>query len=157
MLSPSHIVFEFPPAPFGFVVTAVDRCPDYAHHFRPAITLKHPRTEEITEARLFEPMGYLTPLQPIPLSNPFLSCLSPNFYPLLCPSGKALRDAGLPQNTLVVSIMRESETVFPHGDTSLRPGDTVIIMADPASERALREFLGDLKKAGSHSPTHMKI
>ncbi len=72
-------------------------------------------------------------------------------------TGKALRDAGLPPNTLVVSIMREGETVFPHGNTSLRQGDTIIIMADPASERALREFLGDLKRAGSDSPSHMKM
>jgi CIC family chloride channel protein len=64
-------------------------------------------------------------------------------------SGKTLRDAGFPPNTLVVSIMRQAETVFPHGDTRLEPGDVVVVMADPASERALREFLGDMKKAGS--------
>ncbi len=72
-------------------------------------------------------------------------------------SGKTLRDAGLPPNTLVVSVMRQTEAVFPHGDTRLKPGDTVVIMADPASERALREFLGDLKKAGTDSPTHIKM
>jgi CIC family chloride channel protein len=62
-------------------------------------------------------------------------------------AGKTLRDAGFPPNTLVVSIMRQAGTVFPHGDTRLEPGDIVVVMADPASELALREFLGDIKKA----------
>jgi CIC family chloride channel protein len=62
-------------------------------------------------------------------------------------AGKSLRDAGFPPSTLVVSIMRQSETVFPHGDTRLQPGDIVVIMADPDRERALREFLGDVDKA----------
>jgi chloride channel protein, CIC family len=62
-------------------------------------------------------------------------------------AGKTLRDAGFPPNTLVVSVMRQAEAVFPHGDTRLEPGDTVVVMADPASERALREFLGDITKS----------
>jgi CIC family chloride channel protein len=62
-------------------------------------------------------------------------------------AGKTLREAGFPPSTLVVSIMRQSETVFPHGDTQLQPGDIVVIMADPDRERALREFLGDVDRA----------
>lgn len=62
-------------------------------------------------------------------------------------AGKTLREAGLPPNTLVVSIMRQAETLFPHADTRLASGDLIVIMADPASEKALHEFLGDLKKA----------
>jgi chloride channel protein, CIC family len=67
-------------------------------------------------------------------------------------AGKTLREAGLPPNTLVVSIMRQAETVFPKGDTRLDPGDIVVIMADPASETALREYLGDLKRTGADHP-----
>ena len=62
-------------------------------------------------------------------------------------AGKTLREAGFPPNTLVVSIMRQAETVFPNGDTRLAPGDTVVVMSDPASEKFLREFLGDVKKS----------
>lgn len=64
-------------------------------------------------------------------------------------AGKTLREAGFPPNTLVVSIMRQAETVFPNGDTRLAPGDTVVVMSDPASEKFLREFLGDVKKVRS--------
>lgn len=58
-------------------------------------------------------------------------------------AGKMLRNAGFPANTLVVSIMRQAETVFPHGNTRIEPGDMVVVMADPGSESALRTFLGD--------------
>jgi CIC family chloride channel protein len=69
-------------------------------------------------------------------------------------AGKTLRDAGFPPSTLVVSIMRQSETVFPHGDTQLQPGDIVVIMADPDRERALREFLGDVDRAAFDRNAH---
>lgn len=72
-------------------------------------------------------------------------------------AGKTLSDAGFPPNTLVVSIMRQAETVFPHGNTRLKPDDVVVVMADPASERALREFLGDIRKAGPDSKTGIKV
>jgi CIC family chloride channel protein len=57
--------------------------------------------------------------------------------------GKTLRTAHFPPDTLVVSIIRRSDTIFPHADTRLEPGDTVVVMADPAGEAALRSFLGD--------------
>jgi len=68
--------------------------------------------------------------------------------------GRTLGNAGFPANTLVVSIMRESGAVFPRGDTRLEPGDVVVVMADPVSEIALHEFLGDVKKVGSDESNH---
>lgn len=54
---------------------------------------------------------------------------------------RALRDVTLPANTLVVSIARDGETIFPRADTRLLAGDVVLVMADRASEPALRAFL----------------
>jgi CIC family chloride channel protein len=58
-------------------------------------------------------------------------------------AGKTLRDARFPADTLLVSIARKGETIFPSADTRLEAGDLVVIMADPASEDTLRAFLGD--------------
>ena len=58
--------------------------------------------------------------------------------------GKTLRDAKFPADTLLVSIARQGETIFPSASTQLEAGDLVVIMADPASEDILREFLGDI-------------
>jgi CIC family chloride channel protein len=57
-------------------------------------------------------------------------------------AGKLLREAGFPPDTLVVSIMRQGNTIFPHADTRLESGDVIVVMADPASENALHSFLG---------------
>ncbi len=70
--------------------------------------------------------------------------------------GKTLRDAHFPPDALVVSITRRGETIFPHADTKLDPGDVVLIMADPVSERELQSFLGDTETTGlgsSPAPT----
>ena len=56
-------------------------------------------------------------------------------------AGKALREAGLPRNTLVVSIARDGSTMFPRADTRLAAGDVIMVMAEPRSEQALRTFL----------------
>ncbi|MEO8287049.1 MAG: chloride channel protein [Chloroflexota bacterium] len=52
-----------------------------------------------------------------------------------------LRQIKWPPNTLVVSINRGGETIFPRADSRLQAGDRVMVMADPSSERALRTFL----------------
>jgi hypothetical protein len=56
-------------------------------------------------------------------------------------AGKPLREAGLPRNTLVVSVARDGSTLFPRADTRLAPGDVIMVMAEPRSEQALRTFL----------------
>jgi CIC family chloride channel protein len=58
-------------------------------------------------------------------------------------AGKTLREARFPADTLLVSIARKGETIFPSANTRLEAGDLVVIMADPASEDTLRAFLGD--------------
>jgi CIC family chloride channel protein len=56
-------------------------------------------------------------------------------------AGRALREAGLPPKTLVVSVGHEGEVIFPRATTRLEVGDVVQIMAEPESEPALRTFL----------------
>lgn len=59
-------------------------------------------------------------------------------------AGKLLREAHFPADTLVASIIRQGNTIFPHADTRLEAGDIIVVMADPASEEALHSFLGDM-------------
>jgi hypothetical protein len=56
--------------------------------------------------------------------------------------GKLLREAHFPADTLVVSIVRQGNTIFPHADTRLEPEDIIVVMADHASEGVLHTFLG---------------
>lgn len=55
-------------------------------------------------------------------------------------AGRELRDAGLPTGTLVISITRDGETLFPRADSRLVSGDTVMVMTSPEQEPALRRY-----------------
>jgi trk system potassium uptake protein TrkA len=48
--------------------------------------------------------------------------------------GKKLRDLPLPQGILLVLILREHESVIPHGDIDLRPEDHLIIVTEEGRE-----------------------
>jgi Trk K+ transport system NAD-binding subunit len=55
--------------------------------------------------------------------------------------GCTLAQVRLPSGTLVISVTRDGETVFPRASTRLTAGDVATIVADPASERGLRAYL----------------
>ncbi len=54
-------------------------------------------------------------------------------------AGKRIGELDLPQNTLIISIVRDEHAMLPHGDTRLRVGDSVIAMIKAERERELRE------------------
>ncbi len=56
-------------------------------------------------------------------------------------SGCTLRNANLPDDTMVVSVTHEGRTVFPKADTKLVSGDTILILTSIQGEQKLREFL----------------
>jgi CIC family chloride channel protein len=45
--------------------------------------------------------------------------------------GVPLREAGLPRESIVIAIRRGGRTLFPHGDTTLEAGDTVVANVAP--------------------------
>jgi Trk K+ transport system NAD-binding subunit len=46
-------------------------------------------------------------------------------------TGRSLREARLPQESIVVAIRRGGRTLFPHGDTTLEVGDRVVANVAP--------------------------
>lgn len=61
--------------------------------------------------------------------------------------GCSLREANLPANTLVVSIQRDTDTIFPMASTQLESGDVLTILADPALEGRVQELFDGLTGA----------
>jgi CIC family chloride channel protein len=55
--------------------------------------------------------------------------------------GGPLREAKLPPESLVVSIRRQHELVFPRGSTIILPGDVVTFLVSPTGEERLRAYL----------------
>jgi CIC family chloride channel protein len=56
-------------------------------------------------------------------------------------AGRTLREAALPKDVLVASIVRDGETIFPSADWRLAAGDDVMILATATSEQPLRAYL----------------
>ncbi len=52
-----------------------------------------------------------------------------------------LRDLGLPQGCVLVSIIRGEDVIIPQGGAVLQPGDTVIAVTEPEKEAELKEIL----------------
>lgn len=52
--------------------------------------------------------------------------------------GERLQDAGFPRGTLVASISRDGEMLFPHADTRLAAGDVITIVTEPAHAATVR-------------------
>ena len=58
-------------------------------------------------------------------------------------AGRPLREAKLPQQSLVVSIRRQNELLFPRGGTVIEAGDVVTFLVSPSGEELLRTYLAE--------------
>lgn len=66
-------------------------------------------------------------------------------------ANRALRDAGLPPDTLLVAIVRNGESVFPRADATFQPGDRLTFVTTATSEDALHTLLDDIALASHES------
>ncbi|MGB1285568.1 MAG: chloride channel protein [Aggregatilineales bacterium] len=57
--------------------------------------------------------------------------------------GKSIRTAQLPSEVVVASIRRGGKLIVPHGDTEIRSGDTLTLVADPHEMMILDELFGE--------------
>ncbi|MCE5300743.1 MAG: NAD-binding protein [Spirochaetia bacterium] len=54
---------------------------------------------------------------------------------------KTIKDIKLPEDCLIVSVIRGEDVIFPHGNTVLKPGDTVLAVTTKDKKEALRQIL----------------
>ncbi|MGH9116069.1 MAG: TrkA C-terminal domain-containing protein, partial [Acidimicrobiales bacterium] len=57
-------------------------------------------------------------------------------------AGRAIRDAGLPAGTIVVTVERDGALLFPGGATVLEPGDVVSALVRARGAGGFRRLLG---------------
>jgi H+/Cl- antiporter ClcA len=60
--------------------------------------------------------------------------------------GKYVRDLALPENCLLVAVIRDHKEYIPHGNTLIQPGDSIAVLTDMANETVVREMLDELTK-----------
>jgi uncharacterized transporter YbjL len=63
-------------------------------------------------------------------------------------SGKLIRDINWPHQSVIASIRRNGRLLVPHGNTDIRSGDTLMIVAAPELENELARLLGYETAAG---------
>ena len=56
-------------------------------------------------------------------------------------TGRMLQEVAFPADTLVVSIFRDTETLFPRGTTRLAAGDRVLLLTDRRHGETIKRFL----------------
>ena len=56
-------------------------------------------------------------------------------------ANKSIKDLKLPAESILATIVRENQIIFPKGETTLLPGDSIIALATSEQEKALREAL----------------
>ena len=65
-------------------------------------------------------------------------------------AGTSLRDARLPSDCIVVAVRRSGRTLFPHGDTTLEPGDVVVANVAPGFSGRFRALIAE--RSGVDAP-----
>ena len=55
--------------------------------------------------------------------------------------GKSIKELKLPADSILATIIRENQIIFPKGETALHPGDSIIALTTIEQEKALRETL----------------
>jgi trk system potassium uptake protein TrkA len=54
---------------------------------------------------------------------------------------KAVKDVGLPENSVLVSILRGDTIIVPKGDTVLKTGDDIVALTAIENEQQLLDIL----------------
>jgi len=68
-------------------------------------------------------------------------------HPTAVAAGKAIRDLNLPDECVLVGVIREGELLIPRGNTVLHPNDVVIALANISRMALLAALLGAAKAA----------
>ncbi len=55
--------------------------------------------------------------------------------------GKRIRDLGIPDDALVVMLVRDDQTIVPYGDTTLMAGDEILAVTSPQSKEVLKRII----------------
>ncbi|MDD1662326.1 MAG: NAD-binding protein [Methanomicrobiales archaeon] len=102
------------------------------------------------EMSLGEMMTLLT------LGKGHYSLVEERVHPTAMAAGKAIRDLNLPEECILVGVIREGELLIPHGNTVLQPNDMVIALANVSRMALLAAMLGARTVSEKESETGMR-
>ena len=56
-------------------------------------------------------------------------------------AGKTVAELGVPRDATVVAVIRERHVIVPRGETTVEPGDEVLLLVTPESEDEVKSLL----------------
>jgi trk system potassium uptake protein TrkA len=62
-------------------------------------------------------------------------------------------DLGVPRDATVVAVIRERHVIVPHGETTMQPGDEVLILVTTESEDEVKALFAGSSGARSGPPS----
>lgn len=62
--------------------------------------------------------------------------------PAAAAAGKRVKELGIPQKAVLISITRGHQTIIPRGDTQILAGDSILAFTDTVSRDKLNQILG---------------
>lgn len=80
-----------------------------------------------------------------------------NILPGSASDGRAIRDLHLPPQTIITAIRRNEETIIPRGDTILRGGDHITVLAMPDQVPEVEEHLLHGSGGDDNEPRYQEV
>lgn len=80
-----------------------------------------------------------------------------NVLPRSSIDGRMIRDIHLPGQAIITSILRDGESIIPRGDTVLRGGDLIAILAVPDFVDKVQDHLENETKEDSEEPRYQEL
>jgi cell volume regulation protein A len=77
--------------------------------------------------------------------------------PLSRAADRRVRDLALPDGVLVALIVRDEQIIPPHGRTTIKSGDHVLVVLHPASRPLVEQVFGDKSEPDIELPTDMEF
>jgi len=70
------------------------------------------------------------------------SLIEEKVHPISPAAGKSLKELQIPDECVVVAVIRKSQLLIPHGDTVLQPADEVLALVHSSRIKQLAQLLG---------------
>lgn len=79
-----------------------------------------------------------------------MNLVSVTISPLSIAAGVPVPELALPRDCVLVALVRGESLIYPRGDTTLQPWDTLFAVVDHAAEEQLRTALTQLAEGRTH-------
>ncbi len=98
-------------------------------------------TTEIIEAQIERALPIPSLVHLLALKKGGVELVEGKIAPGSPADGKRIRDLGIPDDALIVMLVRDDQTIVPYGDTLLQAGDEILAVTSTQSKEVLKHII----------------